>query len=56
MATDPLMTEADRMVCEWSDYRKSYGVGSDPMTAARKAFQAGWEAATGKTFEGGPLR
>ncbi|RBO78308.1 hypothetical protein [Nocardia puris] len=54
--TDPTMTEADRMACEWSDYRKAYGIGSDPLTAAHKAFRAGWEAATGKTFEEGPLR
>ncbi|MFD3426095.1 hypothetical protein [Nocardia fluminea] len=56
--TDPLMTEADRMACEWSDYRKDYADGLDPNTYrhVHEAFKSGWEAAQGKTFEGGPLR
>ncbi|AHH16570.1 hypothetical protein NONO_c17700 [Nocardia nova SH22a] len=44
-----------RQACEWSDYRKD-GIASDPLTAAHKAFLAGWSAAMGNTFEGGPLR
>lgn len=36
--------DADR-VCAWVDYRKDYGVSAQHMTAARKAFMAGWMAA-----------
>lgn len=53
---DPEMTEADLLACEWSDYRKGYGVSAVALTEAHKAFIAGWEAARGKSFEGGPLR
>ncbi|MFF4026937.1 hypothetical protein ACFYY5_29215 [Nocardia elegans] len=45
-----------RQACEWSDYRKSYGIASDPTIAAHKAFLAGWEAAMGNSFEEGPVR
>jgi hypothetical protein len=31
--------------CAWSDYRKDYGVPADTMSAAHKAFLAGWKAA-----------
>ncbi|MEV4127053.1 hypothetical protein [Nocardia sp. NPDC049707] len=54
--SDTEMTEADLVACEWSDYRKEYGASRDPLKAARQAFIAGWEAARGKSFEGGPLR
>ncbi|MFD6400718.1 hypothetical protein [Nocardia sp. NPDC060249] len=56
--TDPQMTEADRMACEWSDYRKDCADGLDPNTFrhVHEAFKAGWEAANGKTFEPGVLR
>lgn len=47
--------EMDR-ACEWSDYRKSYGVSAKEMTAAHKAFCAGWDAARGRSHEEGPLR
>lgn len=40
----------------WSDYRKEYGVSAGTLSEAHKAFLAGWEAALGKSFEGGPLR
>lgn len=33
------------MAAAWSDYRKDYGVGRDEMSAAHKAFKAGWMAA-----------
>ncbi len=54
--SDPRMTEDDLIACEWSDYRKKYGVSGRALIAAHKAFTAGWEAARGKSFEGGPLR
>lgn len=47
--------EMDR-ACEWSDYRKSYGVSAKEMTAAHEAFCAGWDAARGRSHEEGPLR
>lgn len=47
--------EMDR-ACEWSDYRKSYGVSAKEMTAAHKAFCAGWDAARGYSHEEGSLR
>lgn len=31
--------------CAWSDYRRDYGVSADNLTAAHKAFLAGWKAA-----------
>lgn len=36
----------------WSDYRKAFDVSDH----AHKAFIAGWQAAQGKSFEGGALR
>ncbi|WP_280245556.1 hypothetical protein [Nocardia abscessus] len=53
---DPEMTEDDLIACEWSDYRKEYGVSEHALTEAHKAFRAGWKAAHGKSFEGDPLR
>jgi hypothetical protein len=50
------MAEADLIACEWSDYRKGYGVPEAALMHAHKAFKAGWEAARGKSLEGGPLR
>lgn len=52
------MTEDEKIeiACEWSDYRKSYGVSATAMREAHKAFIAGWEAARGKSHEPGPLR
>lgn len=47
--------EMDR-ACEWSDYRKSYGVSTEHMTAAHEAFKAGWDAARGHSHEEGPTR
>ena len=54
----PELTQEDRelMACEWSDYRKNYGVSAASMAAAHKAFVAGWKAARGMSHEGGPLR
>lgn len=37
--------EDEDLACAWADYRKDFGVGRDQMTAARKAFKAGWKAA-----------
>lgn len=37
--------EADELACAWADYRKDYGVSADDLTAAHKAFKAGWKAA-----------
>jgi len=37
--------EAIDIACAWSDYRKDYGVAESNMTAAHKAFKAGWKAA-----------
>jgi hypothetical protein len=37
--------ELDEIACAWSDYRKDYGIGSDPLVTAHKAFKAGWIAA-----------
>lgn len=40
------------MYCEWSDYRKNYGVETDE---AHKSFIAGWKAARGTSYESHPL-
>lgn len=34
------------MACDWSDFRKDYGVSSDPEVSSRehRAFKAGWKA------------
>ncbi|MFR9773131.1 hypothetical protein [Nocardia sp. SC052] len=53
---DPEMTEEDLIACEWCDYRTAFGVSEHALTETHKAFRAGWEAARGKSFEGGPLR
>jgi len=37
--------DADEMACAWSDYRSDYGVHASDITAAHKAFAAGWKAA-----------
>jgi hypothetical protein len=47
---------SNEQACEWSDYRKAYGVSAHALSEAHKAFIAGWEAGQGKSFEGGPLR
>lgn len=52
--TDEQMTDQDACACEWSDYRKEYGVNASEFTAAYKAFTAGWDAARGKSLEGIP--
>lgn len=52
----PPCHESVEVACEWSDYRSSYGVDADVMTAAHKAFKAGWAAARGKSHEPGALR
>lgn len=47
--------EALLLACAWSDYRADYGVGATELTAAHKAFKAGWAAhRDGDTR--GPLR
>lgn len=33
------------MACAWAEYRKDYGVNPNDLTAAHKAFTAGWKAA-----------
>lgn len=48
--------DRERRDCEWSDYRKEYGVREAAMTEAHRAFLAGWAAAQGETFEGGAVR
>lgn len=51
------MTEEEiAIACNWSDYRKNYGVSSAAMAEAHKAFKAGWAAATGTLDVGGILR
>lgn len=52
----PPCKESVEIACEWSDYRKAYGVSAEAMTEAHKAFQAGWAAARGQSHEEGPLR
>jgi hypothetical protein len=37
--------ERGEMACAWADYRKDYGVPTEHMAAAHKAFLAGWVAA-----------
>ncbi|WP_155290225.1 hypothetical protein [Rhodococcoides fascians] len=44
------------MACEWSDYRKSYGVAAETLDVEHKAFVAGWQAARGNSHEPGPVR
>jgi len=36
---------ANEMAAAWSDYRKDYGVDAGCLSAAHKAFKAGWTAA-----------
>lgn len=45
-----------QQACEWSDYRKAYGVSEAALTEAHKAFIAGWQAGQGKSFEEGAVR
>lgn len=47
--------EQDDIACAWADYRKDYGVSAEHMTAAHKAFVAGWKAAR-EGDQSGPLR
>lgn len=35
----------EALACAWSDYRSDYGVHPSDLTAAHKAFKAGWQAA-----------
>ena len=56
MSVDPTTDDADARRIAWVDYRKEYGIGRDPMVAARKAFMAGWDAARGALDIGGPLQ
>lgn len=44
--------DLDRATCEWSDYRKHYGVKTGDLTASYKGFMAGFEAALGESYEG----
>lgn len=37
--------EAIEVALAWFDYRKDYGVSERDLTAAHKAFKAGWQAA-----------
>lgn len=39
--------ETIERACDWSDYRKHYGVSRDPVLLGREhqAFKAGWDAA-----------
>lgn len=48
-ATEPpaQVTTADiEAACAWADYREDFGVPANQMTAAHKAFMAGWAART----------
>lgn len=36
--------EAEAVAADWSDYRRDYGVPTEHMEAAHKAFRAGWKA------------
>lgn len=40
------MTDEDKLTAaaDWSDYRKEYGVPEEHLSAAHKAFLAGWKA------------
>lgn len=40
------------VACAWTDYRNAYGVPEHQMTAAHKAFLAGWDAARGVDHAG----
>lgn len=42
-------TDAD-LACAWADYRKAFGVPAEHLTAAHKAFKAGWEARANPTI------
>jgi len=37
--------DEEELACAWADYRKDYGVSSQDIGAAYKAFTAGWKAA-----------
>lgn len=39
------LNRAELLACAWADYRKDYDVHPSDITAARKAFHAGWQAA-----------
>lgn len=45
MGEDSYTDETIEIAFAWSDYRKEYGVSESNMTAAHKAFRAGWKAA-----------
>jgi hypothetical protein len=48
--------ETEAAALAWADYRKDYGVNSADMTAAHKAFLAGWQARAGELDAGGVQR
>ena len=48
--------EAQSRAFEWANYRNAYGVNGGDIIAAHKAFAAGWDAAQGRTHEGGLIR
>lgn len=50
----PAKTAAVEMACEWSDYKRSYGVKDHDRE--HQAFKAGWESARGYSLEPGVLR
>ena len=54
-APAPVDPDAADRQCAWADYRKDYGVGEVEMSAAHKAFMAGWKAAR-EGDQSGPLR
>lgn len=51
---DRALTPDERIevACEWSDYRKNYGVTAEGMTTAHRAFVAGWRARHLHGYEG----
>ena len=42
----------DLAACEWSNYRKHYGIPPGHSITLFKAFMAGFEAALGESYEG----
>lgn len=49
------LDRAESLACAWADYRNDYGVHPSDITAAHKAFKAGWQAAL-KGDQSGVLR
>lgn len=48
--------ERPEAACAWADYRKDYGISSDPLDAAHKAFMAGRQSVLGTLDAGGVQR